>query len=68
MNVRDLIDELSRMPQHVPVRVFVPMIYGGNDNQGQFNGEMEIPLSKDSDATEADIVRFEGNHVLIEGK
>lgn len=67
MNVRDLIDELSRLPQHLPVRIFVPEIIGGYDDRGMWR-DHEIPLSKDCDFAVADIVRYEGSHVMIEGK
>lgn len=68
MNVRDLIDELSKYPPHVEVRVFIPTIYGSFDDKGNFMPERIIPLSKDTDSAIADIVRYEGSHILIESK
>lgn len=67
MNVRDLMDELSRYPPHMPVKVLIPVIYGAYGQDGQFKDDREIVLSVD-DATEAYTVRHQGNHVLIEGK
>lgn len=67
VTVADLIDELKRMPQHQPVKVLISEVYGGNDDTGQFNGEMVIPLNIE-DAIEAYSVRWEGNFVLIKGE
>lgn len=64
MNVRDLIDELSKYPPHMPVRVTLMEIYGGYDDSGEFRDDMVIPLGKE-EAIEADRVSHEGNHVLI---
>lgn len=68
MNVQDLIDELSKMPPHLPVRVFIPTVYGGNDGDGNFDPDLEVHLSKDCDSWDADKVRYEGGHILIEAE
>lgn len=64
MSVADLIAELTQYPPHLPVRVVLSEVVmlpqEGGDPYRQ-------PLTKD-DAIEADNVRHEGNHILIESK
>lgn len=67
MTVQELIDELSMSPRHLPVKVLLSEVYGGNDNMGNFCDEMVTTLSPD-DAIEADRVRNQGSHVLILSK
>ena len=61
MTVADVIAELQRYPQHLPVRVLVSSVIVCDET-----GEGEIHLSE-FDATEATDVRFEGGHVLVSG-
>lgn len=67
MTVADLIDELKKYSPHLPVKVMLSEVYGGFNDSGEFVDDMRIPLTKE-DALDADVVRHEGNHVLIESK
>lgn len=67
MNVRDLIDELSKYPPHMPVRVTLSEICGGFNDKGEFRDDMVIPLGRE-EAIEADRVTHQGNHILIESR
>ena len=63
MTVGDLIEELGKHPRWAPVRVLTSHCWAGVPE-----GEpTPIELSPE-DALEADVVIFEGNHVLIESK
>lgn len=64
MNVRDLIDELSRLPPHLPVKVLLSEVIMLPQEGGE---PYEVTLSAE-DAIEADRVRYEGNHILIESR
>lgn len=63
MTVTDLIEELKRIPPHLPVRVMPESITLCDEN-----GESEITLEASCDATEVDFVRYEGSYVLVQGK
>lgn len=67
MTVSDLIDELSRMPQYLPVKVLLSEIIGTYDDTGKFRDDKAVVLGE-GDAIEADTVRHEGNHVLIRSR
>jgi hypothetical protein len=67
MNNGDLIDELSRYPRHLPVKVVISEIYGAQDLAGDFNDEYRIELNRE-DAIEAEAVVHEGAFLLIESK
>jgi methanogenic corrinoid protein MtbC1 len=66
MNVEQVIEELSKYPRHLPVKVLLSEVYGGYVD-GQFNDEICMDLCPE-DAIEADYVRYEGQFVLIESK
>ena len=66
MNVREVIEELSKYPQHLPVKVLLSEVYGGYCD-GQFVDDLVMDLCPE-DAIEADYVRYEGQFVLIESK
>ena len=67
MTVRDLIEELSKYPPHMPVKVTLDHIYGGFNDKGEFHGDMPIPLGR-AEAMPAYNVRNEGTHILIESE
>ena len=60
MNASQLIEELKRLPGHLPVRVCLSEVV--------LDGDGILMLSSDCDAIEADVVIHEGNHILIESK
>lgn len=59
MTVSDLINELQRMPQHLPVRVLVDVFY---DADGTV-----FYLEEGLDDGPVDAVRQSGGYVLIKG-
>lgn len=67
MNNGDLIDELSRYPRHLPVKVVLSEICGGGDAQEINDDAPPIKLCKE-DAIEAAFVTHEGAFLLIESK
>jgi hypothetical protein len=67
MTVADLIDELKRQPGYLPVKVVLTEIYGCYDDTGKFRDDKAMVLSPE-DAIEADVVRHEGQFVLIQSK
>ena len=62
MTAAEIIAELIKFPPNLPVRVVTQSVYHADES-----GESQITLCE-QDATEADYVRYEGNHVLIQGK
>lgn len=62
MNVADLIAELSKYPDHLPVKVLLSTVIISGDHE-----PYEEPLCE-NDAIEAEVVRPGGNHVLIVSK
>ena len=67
MTVGELIDELRKQPQYLPVKVMLTEIYGTNDETGQFVDDLQVTLTSD-DAIEAEYVRHEGTFILIVSK
>lgn len=63
MTVTELIEELKRLPPHLPVRVMPESITLRDEH-----GEGDVPLWPALDATEVDFVRYEGSYVLVQGK
>jgi len=62
MTVADLIEDLKKMPQRLPVRVVLSEVYIKDES-----GETMMPLCI-NDASEAAYVRHEGSFILIQGK
>ena len=67
MTVSELIEELSKLPQYLPVKVMLTEVYGGNDEQGQFVDDLKMNLTE-NDAIEAEYIRHEGTFILIVSK
>ena len=67
MTVKDLIEELNRLPAYLPVKVMLSEVYGVYDETGQFRDDAQITLTAD-DAIEADPVTHEGNFILVRSK
>lgn len=67
MTASDLIAELQRYPGHLPVKILLSEVIGGNDDSGNFNDEL-VQVLTPADAIEADRVIFEGTYLLIESK
>jgi hypothetical protein len=64
VSVADLIEELKKYPPYIPVKVLTSHVITGPESGGE---AVEIDLGPE-DALEADVVIFEGSHVLIESK
>ena len=62
MTAAEVIAELMKFPPHMPVKVVTSECYFADES-----GESQITLCEE-DATEADYVRYQGNHILIQGK
>ena len=67
MTVGDLVEELKKQPQYLPVKVMLTEIYGTNNEQGQFVDDLKVNLTE-QDAIEAEYVRHEGTFILIVSK
>lgn len=63
MTVAEAIAELQRLPPHLPVKVALSNIWMVDDHGEPY----ELHLDR-NDAIEADTVRYEGSHVLIESR
>lgn len=59
LTIKQLMDELSALPPHLPVRL-VCRYDGPQDEDG--------PVIEFCDPWDADDVRFEGNHVVIKSE
>ncbi len=62
MTAAEIIAELMKFPPHLPVRVVICNI-ARSDELGDYD-----VLVHPSEGTEADIVRYEGSYILIQGK
>jgi len=67
MTVGELIDELSKQPKYLPVKVMLTEVYGCYDETGQFVDDKPMALNE-NDAIEAEYIRHEGTFILVVSK